>query len=146
MAKNTTPKDADEITPRKTSTPTSKILSFVLLGMLVVGLGGFGVSNFGKQVDTVITVGKAQVSTGQYARALKSQIDQFSKQFGAQFTFAQAQMFGLDAQTLQSLISNAALDNEAIRLGLSAGDLQVAQRIATTKAFLDVTGKFDRVT
>ena len=107
MAKNTTPKDADEITPRKTSTPTSKILSFVLLGMLVVGLGGFGVSNFGKQVDTVITVGKAQVSTGQYARALKSQIDQFSKQFGAQFTFAQAQMFGLDAQTLQSLISNA---------------------------------------
>ena len=146
MAKNTTPKDADEITPRKTSTPTSKILSFVLLGMLVVGLGGFGVSNFGKQVDTVITVGKAQVSTGQYARALKSQIDQFSKQFGAQFTFAQAQMFGLDAQTLQSLISNAALDNEAIRLGLSAGDLQVAQRIATTKAFLDVTGKFDRIT
>ena len=146
MAKNTTPKDADEITPRKTSTPTSKILSFVLLGMLVVGLGGFGVSNFGNQVDTVITVGKAQVSTGQYARALKSQIDQFSKQFGAQFTFAQAQMFGLDAQTLQSLISNAALDNEAIRLGLSAGDLQVAQRIATTKAFLDVTGKFDRIT
>ena len=146
MAKNTTPKDPDEITPRKTSTPASKILSFVLLGMLVVGLGGFGVSNFGQQVDTVITVGKAQVSTSQYYRALKGQIDQFSQQFGTQFTFAQAQMFGLDAQTLQSLISNAALDNEAIRLGLSAGDVQVAQRIATTKAFLNVSGTFDRTT
>ena len=146
MAKNTTPKDPDEITPRKTSTPASKILSFVLLGMLVVGLGGFGVSNFGQQVDTVITVGKSQVSTSQYYRALKGQIDQFSQQFGTQFTFAQAQMFGLDAQTLQSLISNAALDNEAIRLGLSAGDVQVAQRIATTKAFLNVSGTFDRTT
>ena len=146
MAKNTTPKDPDEITPRKTSTPASKILSFVVLGMLVVGLGGFGVSNFGQQVDTVITVGKAQVSTSQYYRALKGQIDQFSRQFGTQFTFAQAQMFGLDAQTLQSLISNAALDNEAIRLGLSAGDVQVAQRIATTKAFLNVSGTFDRTT
>ena len=146
MAKNTTPKDPDEITPRKTSTPASKILSFVLLGMLVVGLGGFGVSNFGQQVDTVITVGKAQVSTSQYYRALKGQIDQFSQQFGTQFTFVQAQMFGLDAQTLQSLISNAALDNEAIRLGLSAGDVQVAQRIATTKAFLNVSGTFDRTT
>ena len=114
--------------------------------MLVVGLGGFGVSNFGQQVDTVITVGKAQVSTSQYYRALKGQIDQFSQQFGTQFTFAQAQMFGLDAQTLQSLISNAALDNEAIRLGLSAGDVQVAQRIATTKAFLNVSGTFDRTT
>ncbi|MEY4781017.1 MAG: hypothetical protein RLZZ607_2330, partial [Pseudomonadota bacterium] len=140
MAKNTTPKDPDEITPRKTSTPASKILTFVLLGMLVVGLAGFGVSNFGQQVDTVITVGKAQVSTNQYYRALKGQIDQFSQQFGTQFTFAQAQMFGLDAQTLQSLISNAALDNEAIRLGLSAGDVQVAQRIATTKAFFNLSG------
>ena len=146
MAKNTTPKDPDEITARKTSTPAAKVLSFVLLGMLVVGLGGFGVSNFGNQVDTVVTVGKAQVSTSQYARALNAQIAQFSKQFGQQFTFAQAQMFGLDAQTLQSLISNAALDNEAIRLGLSAGDVQVAQRIATTKAFLNVSGTFDRTT
>lgn len=144
MAKNTTPKDPDEITARKTSTPAAKVLSFVLLGMLVVGLGGFGVSNFGNQVDTVVTVGKAQVSTSQYARALNAQIAQFSKQFGQQFTFAQAQMFGLDAQTLQSLISNAALDNEAIRLGVSAGDLRVAQAIATNKAFFDVSGKFDR--
>ena len=144
MAKNTTPKDPDEITARKTSTPAAKVLSFVLLGMLVVGLGGFGVSNFGNQVDTVVTVGKAQVSTSQYARALNAQIAQFSKQFGQQFTFAQAQMFGLDAQTLQSLISNAALDNEAIRLGVSAGDLRVAKAIATNKAFFDVSGKFDR--
>ena len=146
MAKITTPKNSDEIIARKTATPASKILSFMLLGMLVVGLGGFGVSNFGNQVDTVVTVGKAQVSTNQYARALTAQIAQFSQQFGQQFTFAQAQMFGIDAQTLQSLISNTALDNEAIRLGLSAGDVQVAQNIATTKAFLDISGKFNRAT
>jgi len=146
MAKITTPKESNEIVPRKTSTAGSRVLSFVMLGMVVVGLGGYGVSNFGNQIDTVVTVGKAQVSTSQYARALKSQIAQFSKQFGQQFTFAQAQMFGLDAQALQSLISNAALDNEAIRLGLSAGDLQVAQKIATNTAFFNTAGAFDRTT
>lgn len=146
MAKITTPKDPDEINPRKSSTPAAKVLSFVMLGMLVIGLGGFGVSNFGKEVDTVVTVGKAQVSTNQYARALTAQINQFSQQFGQQFTFAQAQMFGLDAQTLQRLIADAALDNEAIRLGLSAGDVRVAQQIATNKAFLDLSGKFSRTT
>ena len=144
MAKKTTPKETDDITPRKSSTTGSRVLSYTLLGMLIIGLGGFGVSNFGQQVDTVVTVGKAQISASQYARTLENQITQFSKQFGQQFTFAQAQMFGLDAQTLQSLISKAALDNEAIRLGISAGDLQVAQEIATTKAFHDTTGKFDR--
>ena len=146
MAKSPTPPDADAIEPRKRSKAGGHVLSLILLGMIVVGLGGYGVSNFGHQVDTVVTVGKVQVSTNQYARALKSQIAQFSKQFGSQFTFAQAQMFGLDAQTLQSLISNAALDNEALRLGLSAGDLQVAQKIATNKAFFDTAGKFDRTT
>ncbi len=146
MAKSPTPPDADAIEPRKRSKAGGHVLSLVMLGMIVVGLGGYGVSNFGHQVDTVVTVGKVQVSTSQYARALKSQIAQFSKQFGSQFTFAQAQMFGLDAQTLQSLISNAALDNEALRLGLSAGDLQVAQKIATNKAFFDTAGKFDRTT
>jgi len=144
MAKNTTTKDSDDVKPRTASTTGMRVLSFVMLGMLVVGLGGFGVTNFGQQVDTVVKVGKAEVSASQYIRALNAQIAQFSKQFGQQFTFAQAQMFGLDTQTLQSLISNAAMDNEAIRLGLSVGDLEVAKQIATNKAFLDATGKFDR--
>ncbi len=144
MAKTPTPKDADEITARKGSRAGTSILAFVMLGMIVIGLGGYGVTNFGHAVDSVVTVGKVDVTTTQYARAFKSQIAQFSKQFGQQFTLQQAQMFGLDAQVLQSLISNAALDNEALRLGLSVGDLQVAQKIAATKAFLDVAGKFDR--
>lgn len=144
MAKTTTPQDDDTITERKKSRAGTSILAFVMLGMIIIGLGGYGVTNFGHAVDSVVTVGKAEVTTSQYGRALKSQIAQFSKQFGQQFTLKQAQMFGLDAQVLQGLISNAAMDNEAIRLGVSAGDLAVAQKIAATKAFHDVTGKFDR--
>ncbi len=144
MAKTTTPHDSDEIVARKGSRTGSSILAFVLLGMIVIGLGGYGVTNFGHTIDSVATVGKAEISTNTYARALKNQINQFSKQFGTQLTLQQAQMFGLDAQVLSGLVSNAALDNEAMRLGLSAGNLQVAQKIAANKSFHDVTGKFDR--
>lgn len=136
--------NTDEIAARKKSRAGTSVLAFVMLGMIVIGLGGYGVSNFGNAVDSVVTVGKAKVTTTQYARALQNQIAQFSRQFGQQFTLQQAQMFGLDAQVLQGLISNAALDNEAMRLGLSSGDLNVAQKIAATEAFFDVTGKFDR--
>ena len=144
MAKNTTPHDSDEIVTRKKSNAGTSLLAFVMLGMIVIGLGGYGVTNFGHTVDSVATVGKASISTNEYARALKNQINQMSKQFGQQLTLQQAQMFGLDAQVLSGLVSNAALDNEAMRLGLSAGNVQVAQKIAATKAFHDVTGKFDR--
>ncbi|MGV8987423.1 MAG: peptidyl-prolyl cis-trans isomerase [Cypionkella sp.] len=144
MAKNTTPKDDDTITARKKSRAGTSVLAFVMLGMIVIGLGGYGVTNFGHSVDNVATVGKAEVTTTQYARALTTQINQFSKQFGTQLTLKDAQMFGLDQQVLRSLISNAALDNEAMRIGLSAGDVRVAQQIAATKSFVDITGKFDR--
>ena len=144
MAKTTTPKDNDDIAPRKKSRAGTSVLAFVMLGMIVIGLGGYGVTNFGHSVDNVATVGKAEVSTTEYARALRTQIAQLSKQFGSQLTLKDAQMFGLDQQVLRSLISNAALDNEAMRIGLSAGDVQVAQKIAAIQAFRDVTGKFDR--
>ena len=143
MAKSPTPHD-DAIAPRKASRAGTSVLAFVMLGMIVIGLGGYGVTNFGHSVDNVASVGKASVTTTQYARALQAQIKQLSQQFGTQLTFKQAQALGFDAQVLRGLVSNAALDNEAIRIGLSAGDVPVAQKIAGTKAFLDVTGKFDR--
>jgi peptidyl-prolyl cis-trans isomerase D len=144
MAKTTPPKDADEITRRKGSHAGTSILAFVMLGMIVIGLGGYGVTNFGHTVDSVITVGKVEVSTSDYARALKNQMAQFSKQLGQPLTLKEAQMFGIDTQVQQGLISNAALDNEALRVGLSAGDLAVAQKIAGIQSFKDVGGKFDR--
>jgi peptidyl-prolyl cis-trans isomerase D len=144
MAKNTTPKHDDEIIPRKKSHAGTSVLAFVMLGMIVIGLGGYGVTNFGHSVDSVATVGKAEISTTEYARALRTQVAQLSRQFGSQLTLKDAVMFGLDQQVLRNLISNAALDNEALRLGLSAGDVQVAQKIAATEAFRDVAGKFDR--
>lgn len=144
MAKSPTPKDDHEITPRKKSRVGTSVLAFVMLGMIVIGLGGYGVTNFGHSVDAVASVGKAEITTTDYGRALQNQIRQFSQQFGQQLTFKEAQIFGIDQQVLQGLISNAALDNEAMRLGLSAGDREVAQKVAATKAFFDVTGKFDR--
>lgn len=142
MAKS--PKDSDEITRRGKSRAGTSILAFVMLGMIVIGLGGYGVTNFGNSVDSVATVGQARVTTNDYARALRSGIARFSEQFGQQLSLKQAQMFGIDAQVLQGLVNDAALDNEAQRLGLSANDQRVAQSIATTRAFFDVTGKFDR--
>ena len=140
----TAPKaDDDEIRKKRASRTQTSMLVWVLMAMLITGLGGFGVTNFGRSVTAIGSVGDQQIEAKTYARALRAQINRLSQQFGQQLTLAQAQMFGADAKVLAGLVDNAALDNEAARLGLSVGDMTVASRVASDNAFFDVTGKFN---
>ncbi len=136
----------DDISTKKKSRGGTSMMVWVLMAMLVAGLGGFGVTNFGRSVTAIGSVGGQEINVNEYARALRAQINQLSRQFGQQMTLKEAQIFGVDQQALQSLIANAALDNENQRLGLSVGDANVAQKVAAVKSFQDLTGKFSRDT
>jgi peptidyl-prolyl cis-trans isomerase D len=117
---------------------------WVLMGMLILGLGGFGVTNFGGGVTTVGTVGDAEITADDYARAFQAQLNAFSQQVGQPISSQEALAFGLDRQVLQNLVTQAALDNEAARVGLSVGDEVVAAEITGMDAFKGVSGTFDR--
>ena len=135
--------DSDEITKKKASRSQTSMVVWVLMAMLITGLGGFGVTNFGRSVTAIGSVGEKEIEAASYARALRAQINRLSQQFGQQLSLAEAQMFGVDQQVLAGLVANAALDNEAARIGLSAGDRSVASRVAADQAFADVTGQFN---
>lgn len=117
---------------------------WVLMGMLILGLGGFGVSNFNGGVSTVGSVGDIEISADDYARAFQSQLSAFSQQVGQPISAQEGLAFGLDRQVLQTLVSQAALDNEAARVGLSVGDAVVAAEIKAIDAFKGISGSFDR--
>ena len=117
---------------------------WVMMGMLILGLGGFGVTNFGGSVSTVGTVGDIEITADDYARAFQSQLNAFSQQVGQPISAQEGLAFGLDRQVLQSLVTQAALDNEAARVGLSVGDAVVATEIRAMDAFKGLSGTFDR--
>ncbi|MBN8632154.1 MAG: SurA N-terminal domain-containing protein [Rhodobacterales bacterium] len=117
---------------------------WVLMAMLILGLGGFGVTSFSGGVQKVGTVGDIEISTNDYARALRNQVNAFSQQIGQQLSMQQALTFGIDKQVIQSVITRAALDNEAGRVGLSVGDDIVAAEIMKMDSFKGVSGTFDR--
>ncbi len=123
-----------------------EVAVWTLMGMLILGLGGFGVTNFSGGVSKVASVGEIDVTTDDYARALQSQVAAVSQQFGQQLTMQQALAFGIDKQVLQDVLTRAALDNEAQRIGLSVGDATVANEITGMDAFKGVSGTFDRET
>ncbi len=132
-------------TPRKKRSGTSLVV-WVLLGLLIIGLSGFGVTNFGGGVLAIGKVGDRDVDANTYARALRRQIDTLSEQFGQPLSIAQIEALGVDQQVLQSVLDRAALENEAARIGLSVGDAVVATQVTQIRSFQGVSGTFDRET
>lgn len=137
-------KDQDE-SPRK-KRKVGSTLVWGLMALCMVGLGGFGVTNFGGNMTTIASVGDRKITAQDYARALQQELGALSQQFGQTVTLAQATQMGIDQQVLQRLMAQAALDNEADRLGVSVGDVTVAQRITEMPVFIGSTGTFDRAT
>lgn len=121
-----------------------EVAVWFVVGLLILGLAGFGVTNFGGQITAVAVVGDTEVSADDYALALQDEVSAMSRQFGQPITTQQALAFGIDGQVLQRLIARAALDNEAARVGISVGDTVVAERLVEIAAFQGITGAFDR--
>ena len=141
MAKAPTSDDAPVKKRRGTS-----VFVWVLMAMLIAGVGGFGVTNFGGNITSIGTVGDREIEVNDYARALRQELNAFSAQFGQPVNLAQAQALGLDKQVLQGVITRTALDGEAQRVGVSAGDAVVASQLSAIPAFQGVAGSFDRET
>lgn len=119
------------------------LIVWLLLGLLVLGLGGFGVTSFTGGSSAIGSVGDTKVTADQYARALRRELNAYSQQAGQQFTMMQAQAIGLPQAIQAQLFTSAALEEQARRLGVSVGDERVAQAISNAQAFQGPNGRFD---
>ncbi|WP_136442502.1 peptidylprolyl isomerase [Pacificoceanicola onchidii] len=124
---------------------TTKTLGLILIGVLVLGLGGFGVTNFSGHLRAIGSVGEAEIPVNDYARALQNEIRAVEAQFGTPVTFQQAQSLGLPQRVLSQMVVTAALENEAGELGISVGDENLAEQLRNIRAFQGPDGSFNRV-
>ncbi|SDI04902.1 peptidyl-prolyl cis-trans isomerase [Lutimaribacter saemankumensis] len=122
----------------------SKTAVWILLALLILGLGGFGITNLSGGVSPVGSVGDEDIAIDDYARALQQEINAIEAQTGSPLAFAEAQAAGVDRIVLGRLVNSAALDNEAAQLGLSIGDDNLARQITEIPAFQGPGGSFDR--
>ncbi|WP_295048365.1 peptidylprolyl isomerase [uncultured Paracoccus sp.] len=117
---------------------------WVLMGLMVLGLGGFGVTSFSGGSASIGSVGDTSVTADDYARALRQQINAYQQQTGQPLGMDQAQAIGLPQAVQSQLITAAALEEQARRIGVSVGDEKVRQTILEAPAFRGPTGAFDR--
>ncbi|NIZ12662.1 peptidylprolyl isomerase [Phaeobacter sp. HF9A] len=124
----------------------SKTFVWILMGLLFVGLAGFGAINVTGTNRTLATVGSAEVTVDEYARALQQEQRAIQAQSGQAVPLSQLITMGVDRGVLAGLVSAAALDNEVHNLGLSVGDQTLLKEITQIQAFHGPDGKFDRDT
>jgi peptidyl-prolyl cis-trans isomerase D len=123
---------------------TSKTAVWILMGLLILGLGGFGATSLTGTVHSVGSVGDKDISVDAYARALQQELRALEAQTGQSLPFVQAQAFGIDRVVLARLATTRALDAENDRLGLSIGDENLRNELLNIPAFQGLDGSFDR--
>jgi peptidyl-prolyl cis-trans isomerase D len=122
----------------------SKTAVWILMGLLILGLGGFGATSLTGTLRTIGQVGDKHIDIDTYARTLSQEIQAASSRAGAQLTFAQAQSIGVDREVLARMVRARALDHEAEQMGLSVGDARLRDEILNIPSFQGVDGSFDR--
>lgn len=123
---------------------SKKYAGWVIIGLLFVGLLGFGAGGLSGSIRTIGSVGDKPISVAQYQRALNTQIRAFEAQVGSPLSFVQAQALGIDQQVLNTVVAERTLDNEAAQLGISVGDERVRQEVLQVPGFRGLSGDFDR--
>ena len=123
---------------------SANVVVWIILLLLILGLGGFGVTNFGGRTTAVATVGDTEVNVNDYYSALRQELRGYQAQTGQPMPLNQAIALGIDRNVLARLVTSAALDNENKSIGLSVGDARVKNEILASPAFRGLNGEFSR--
>ena len=122
----------------------SKTAVWILLGLLIIGLGGFGATNLSGTIRSIGTAGDKQINVETYARQLQQEIRAVEQETGEALPFVRAEAMGLDRAVLQRLVATRSMDYETAQLGISIGDEELRNRILDISGFQGVDGEFDR--
>jgi peptidyl-prolyl cis-trans isomerase D len=117
----------------------------VVMGILIVSFGVWGIADIFKGFgqSTLVKVGRTEISTDAFRQIYTDKLQQFSRQFGRPITQEQARLFGLDRQVLQQTIAEAALDEEARRMGLAQSEAETMRMVTSDPSFRGINGQFD---
>lgn len=122
-----------------------KTVMSVLFGVLIVSFGVWGIADIFKGFgqSSLAKIGNTEISTEQFRNLFTDKLQQIGRRFGRPITTEQARQFGLDRQVLQEVVADAALDENARRLGLGLSDADIVRVISSDPNFKGLDGKFD---
>ncbi|MGZ5925003.1 MAG: peptidyl-prolyl cis-trans isomerase [Rhizomicrobium sp.] len=122
-----------------------KAIMSVVMGVLIISFGVWGIADIFKGFgqSSLAKIGKTEISTEQFRQIYTDKLQQLGRSFGRPLTMDQARAFGLDRQVLQQTIAEAALDEQARRMGLGQSDAETMRTIYADPNFTGLSGTFE---
>ncbi|KRR11464.1 peptidylprolyl isomerase [Bradyrhizobium jicamae] len=122
-----------------------KIVMATVMGVLIVSFAVWGIADIFKGFgqSSLAKVGGTEISIDQFRQIYTEKLQQLGRTFGRPLTSEQARAFGIDRQVLQQTIAEAALDEEARRMGLAQSQEETMRLIYNDPNFKGLGGKFD---
>ena len=123
-----------------------RVIMTVVMSLLIVSFGIFGIGSWlaGGGVGSLAKVGSTPISVETFRATFASNLQRLSQQARRNITTEEARSRGFDRQVLGQLLNEAALEEEARRLGLIVTDEIVVKTISDNPAFKGQNGQFDR--
>ena len=117
----------------------------VVMGVLIISFGLWGIADIfrGYGQSTLAKIGGTEIGINEFRQIYTDRLQQIGRQYNRVITPDQARALGLDRQILQQIIAEAALDEEARRLGLGLSDDEIRRMILNDPNFRGVGGTFD---
>ena len=129
----------------KKKSSASKLAVWIIIGLLMFGMIGFGAAGLNGTQRSLGTVGDKSVSITSYSNAFQNEINRLQQQIGRALTQEEVQTIGIDQQALNRVINTRALDQLVTDLGLSMGNERISDELQKIPAFVGLNGMFDRV-
>jgi peptidyl-prolyl cis-trans isomerase D len=122
-----------------------KAVMSVVMGVLIVSFGVWGIADIFKGFgqSSLAKIGSTEITIEQFRQIYTDKLQQLGRSFGRPLTMDQARAFGLDRQVLQQTIAEAALDEEARRMGLGQSEAETMRMIYSDPNFKGLNGQFD---
>jgi peptidyl-prolyl cis-trans isomerase D len=123
-----------------------RVILGIFAGLIVVGFGFFGIrdvfNNF--RAGQLATIGDEEIGVQQYRSEYQNELQRLQRQAKRAVTNDEARQMGLDRQVLSRLVTGAALDQTAKKMGLAISDADIARIIKADKTFAGLNGAFDQ--
>jgi peptidyl-prolyl cis-trans isomerase D len=117
-------------------------LGIVVVAFIVLYIPSFLTPQGGPAArDVIATVNGRDITVGEFRQAYYQQIQAYRQAYGGNLTDELLKQMGIDQRLLQQMIDEQAALVEAQRLGISASDAELRERIMTMPAFTD-NGRF----
>ncbi len=117
------------------------VMGFIILSFVIWGIGdifrGFGANDLAR-------VGKIEIGAETFRNAYQTELQRQQRLERRNITSQEAHENGMDRQVLSRLVADAALDDQAMTLGLAINDEDIKKAIMADENFKGMTGTFDR--